>query len=113
MTLRRDKPEKGPEALKEVLSQLFTARGWGRRQERLHIERAWEGAAGEEIARKTRVGATRRGELEIEVANAVLLQELTHFHKRRLLAEMRRRLPGAGITGLRFRAGSFETDDTE
>ena len=41
------------------------------------------------------------------------MQELNHFHKRRLLAEMKKRLPAAGITGLRFRAGSFETDDTE
>jgi predicted nucleic acid-binding Zn ribbon protein len=113
MTIRRDQPERGPEPLKEVLSQLFAARGWGRRQERLHIERAWEAAAGAEIALKTRVGATRRGQLEIEVGNAVLLQELNHFHKRRLLEEMRKRLPAANITGLRFRAGSFATDDTE
>ncbi len=111
--LRKDKPEKGPEPLKEVLSQLFAARGWGRRQERLHVERAWEAAAGAEVARKTRVGATRRGVLEIEVANAVLMGELNDYHKRRLLNEMKKRLPTAGITGLRFRAGSFETDDTE
>ena len=37
--------------------------------------------------------------------NAVLLQELTHFHKRRLLEQLRQRLPGTPITDLRFRAG--------
>jgi predicted nucleic acid-binding Zn ribbon protein len=105
MTLRRETPDKGPERLNEVLSRLFTARGWGRRQGQLHLERAWEQAAGPDVAPQTRVDALRRGVLEVVVANAVLLQELTHFHKRRLLAELRGRLPNTPITDLRFRAG--------
>ena len=32
---------KGPEPLSEVLSRLFAARGWGRQQDRLRLERAW------------------------------------------------------------------------
>lgn len=111
--LRRDQPDEGPRKLKDVLSQLFVERGWGRRQARLHVERAWEAAAGAAVARKTRVGAVRRGVLEVEVANAPLMQELNDYHKKRLLTEMKKRLPGEGITALRFRAGSFETDDTE
>ena len=55
--------------------------------------------------RETRVAGLRRGVLEVTVANAVLLQELAHFHKRRLLEALRRRLPGTTITDLRFRAG--------
>ena len=39
------------------------------------------------------------------VGNAVLLQELAHFHKRRLLEQLRGRLPGTTLTDLRFRAG--------
>jgi predicted nucleic acid-binding Zn ribbon protein len=105
MTLRRDKPDKGPEALRDVLGQLFTARGWGRRQDRLHLERAWEGAAGADVASHTLVGGLRRGVLEVHVDSAVLLQELNGFHKRRLLAELRRRLPGTPLNDLRFRAG--------
>ena len=105
MAIRRDKPERGPEKLAEVLSRLFTARGWGRRQDRLHLEKAWEEAAGKDVAPHTRVGALRRGVLEVTVGNAVLLQELTHFHKRRLLEQLRRHLPGTPITDLRFRAG--------
>jgi hypothetical protein len=34
-----------------------------------------------------------------------LMQELAHFHKRRLLQELRRLLTGMPITDLRFRAG--------
>jgi predicted nucleic acid-binding Zn ribbon protein len=108
MAIRRDVPERGPERLGEILSRLFAARGWGRRQERLHLERAWADAVGPEFAAHTRPGALRRGVLEVVVDNAVLLQELTHYHKRRLLEQLRRRLPDTPLTDLRFRAGVLE-----
>jgi predicted nucleic acid-binding Zn ribbon protein len=108
MAIRRDPAGKGPELLGEILSRLFTARGLGQRQGRLHLERAWAEAAGPEHAAHTRVGALRRGALEVVVDNAVLLQELAHFHKRRLLEQLRRRLPGTPLTDLRFRAGVLE-----
>src|SRR6266852_285759 len=100
--------ESGPETLKEILSRLFTARGWGRRQGRLHLEKAWAEAAGPEFAAYTRVAGFRRGVLEVVVANAVLLHELAHFHKRRLLEGLRGRLPGTTLTDLRFRAGVID-----
>jgi len=85
MSLRRDTPEKGPERLGEILSRLFTARGWGRRQDRLHLEKIWNEAVGPDHAAHSRVGAVRRGVLEVVGDNAVLLQELADYHKRRLL----------------------------
>jgi predicted nucleic acid-binding Zn ribbon protein len=99
---------KGPELFREVLARLFAARGWGRRQGRLHLERAWAEAVGPEYAEHTRVGGLRRGVLEVEVDSAVLLQELAHFHKRRLLRELRGRLPGTAVNDLRFRNGARE-----
>ncbi|HZT79558.1 MAG TPA: DUF721 domain-containing protein [Gemmataceae bacterium] len=102
--------DKGPELLSEVLSRLFAARGWGRRQDRLRLEQAWAEAAGPEWAAHTRVGPLRRGVLEVAVSNAVLLQELAHFHKRRLLEGLRRRLPGTTVHDLRFRAGVVKDD---
>jgi predicted nucleic acid-binding Zn ribbon protein len=95
----------GPEAIGEVLSRLFIARGWGRRQDRLRLEQAWVAAAGEQTAANTRVGALRRGVLEIEVRGAVLLQELAQFQKRLLLQRLREQLPGVTVSDLRFRAG--------
>jgi predicted nucleic acid-binding Zn ribbon protein len=98
---------KGPESLGEILSRLFTARGWGRRQERLRLEEAWSaalaacGVAGDQ----TQVAALRRGVLEVVVGSGVLLQEMAHYHKRRLLEQLRSRLPGTTLTDLRFRAG--------
>jgi hypothetical protein len=114
MAIRRHQPGKGPENLGEILSRLFTARGWGRRQGRLHLEKAWADVILEvalevqaDLSGQTRVSALRRGVLEVEVGNAVLLQELTHFHKRRLLEALRRRLPETPLNDLRFRAGTL------
>jgi predicted nucleic acid-binding Zn ribbon protein len=108
---RQDGDNKGPERLGEVLSRLFTARGWGRQQDRLRLEKAWAEAAGPEVALKTRTGTLRRGVLEVLVGNAVLMQELAHFHKRRLLEALRRNLPTTPIHDLRFRAGVIDNQD--
>jgi len=103
--------KKGPEPLGEILSRLFAARGWGRRQGQLRLENAWAEAVGTTHAAHTRVAGFRRGVLEVEVNNGVLLQELAHFHKRRLLAELRGKLPGTTLTDLRFRAGTWPTKE--
>jgi predicted nucleic acid-binding Zn ribbon protein len=98
-------PERGPESLSEILSRLFTARGWGRRQDRLRLDRAWAEAAGPKIAPHTRVAKLAKGVLEVIVDSAVLLQELSSFHKRRLLQQLKALLPGTPLTDLRFKAG--------
>jgi len=100
--------DRGPEALGEVLSRLFTARGWGRRGERLRLEAAWAAAIGPEYAGATRVGALRRGVLEVIVGNAALMQELAHYHKKRLLEELHEKLPSITLSDIRFRAGNVE-----
>jgi hypothetical protein len=89
---------------------LFTARGWGRKQDRLRLEQVWAQAIGADRAKQTRVAGLRRGVLEIEVGSAVLLQELAHFHKRKLLEQIRASLPSVTVTDLRFRAGVVNED---
>jgi predicted nucleic acid-binding Zn ribbon protein len=106
----RNPDDRGPEPLKNILAQLFAARGWGRRQERLHLENAWAESAGPDFAKHTRVNGLKRGILEVVVDNAVLLQELAHFHKRRLLDELRRRLPRTALNDLRFRNGVIKKE---
>ena len=108
MTHKPGGPEGGPEPLKEILSRLFAARGWGRKQGRLRLEEVWAEVAGPELAPHTRVGTLRRGVLEVLVDNAVLLQELAHFRKRRLLEQLRGRLTNVPLTDLRFRAGVWD-----
>lgn len=105
----KDPDRRGPEALKDVIGRLFAARGWGRRQAQLRVEDAWASAAGPEQAAHTRVGRLQRGVLEIVVDSAVLLQELSHFHKRALLERLRKQLPT--VKELRFRTGVIKKQD--
>lgn len=97
----------GPENLSDILAKLFTARGWGRKSERVRLETAWAETIGPEWQAETRVVAMRRGVVEVEVKNGVLLQELAQFHKRRLLTDLRTRLPGTAVTDIKFRAGTW------
>jgi hypothetical protein len=105
--------DEGPELLKEILSRIFVARGWGRKQERLRLEQAWaECVAACGLApERTRVNGVRRGVLEVLVDNAVMLQEMTHFYKRKLLEMIRGRITGTTINDLRFRAGIVGKDE--
>src|ERR1043165_6320060 len=96
-----------PEPIREILARVFTARGWGRRQARLHLERAWSEAVGPDFDQHTRVLGLKRGVFEVEANSAILVQELMHYHKRRLLDALRQKLPGQTIKELRFRLGRF------
>ena len=78
----RRQQERGPEPIGDILARLFTARGWGRRQERLQLDQAWVEAVGPEFASRTRTESLRRGVLEVVVGNAVLLQILKLVNKR-------------------------------
>ena len=98
---------KGPEKIADVLGRLFMARGWGRKNERQRLEGAWAEAAGEKVLPNTRVLALKRGVLEVEVKNAVLMSELAQYHKRGLLAKLRKSLPGVTLTDIKFRAGAW------
>src|ERR1051325_5935317 len=104
---RLHQPDRDPEPIKEILARLFTAKGWGRRQARLQIERAWEEAAGVDHAEHTRVLGFRRGVLEIEVDSATLMHELVHFHKGRLLKALKRLLPSEPPREVKFRPGTW------
>jgi predicted nucleic acid-binding Zn ribbon protein len=98
---------KGPENIADILGRLFASRGWGRKNDRLRLESAWAEAVGPELQKETRVSGIRRGVLEVEVKNAVLLQELTQFHKRTILAKLRKALTGVTLTDIKFRAGAW------
>lgn len=96
----------GPENLSDVLGRLFTARGWGRLSERTRLETAWAEVSAEWPG-QTRVLGLKRGVLEVEVRNPILMQEMAQFHKRKLLGELRKKLAGQTLTDLKFRAGAW------
>ena len=98
---------KGPENLGDILGKLFAARGWGRKNDRLRLEAAWAEVAGPQLLKETRVMVVRRGVMEIEVRNSVLMQELAQYHKRNLLGKLRKQLPSLTLTDLKFKAGAW------
>ena len=99
---------RGPKPLGEVLGALVAARGFGRLQGQAELEAAWAGAIGEPARLQTRVGALRRGVLNITVAHPALHAELAGFRKPALLAALRQALPGLALHDLRFRVGPIE-----
>jgi hypothetical protein len=101
------KPDPGPESLKEILARVFTLRGWGRRSARLHLERAWAEAVATNHREQTRVLCLKRGIMEVEVNDAVLMQELSSFHRRKLLEKLKKSLPNEHVRDLKFRAGTW------
>ena len=67
---------RGPEAIGDVLGQLMARRGFAGVRRAATCEEAWRQAAGELAAEHSRVGAVRRGTLEVLVGNSTLMQEL-------------------------------------
>jgi predicted nucleic acid-binding Zn ribbon protein len=98
---------RGPQSIGNILAELMARRGFARVQSAAACEEAWQAAAGELAARYSRVGAIRRGRLEVTVANSTLVQELT-FQKTALLETLARLLPDERIQDLRFRVGPID-----
>jgi predicted nucleic acid-binding Zn ribbon protein len=94
-----------PQRIGDVLAELVARRGLGRVQSGELLSGAWRQAVGEFAARHSRVGAVRRGVLEVVVAHSALVQELT-FRKPDLLVQLARFAPDEQIRDLRFRCGA-------
>lgn len=96
-----------PAKIVDVLSELMSRRGFARVQSAALCESAWQQAAGELMARHTRVGEIKRNVLEITVAHSALAQELT-FQKAAILTRLASLLPDETIKDLRCRVGAIE-----
>ena len=92
-----------PKRIDNVIAQVVQRKGYAQVRATGERDQAWQQAVGE-IATATRVGALRRGVLEIEVANSLQIQELT-FRKEELIRKLQTALPDAGIKQLKFRVG--------
>ncbi len=98
---------RGPQPMSTVMAELMARRGFARIRGMTALETAWSEAAGEFIARHSRVAGVRRGKLEVLVASSTLAQELT-FRKPALLESLRKALPDETIGDLRFRVGPVQ-----
>ena len=97
------KKRHGAQPISDILSELVSRRGFARLRSQQHVEDAWNKAIGEPGSKYTRLGAVRRGVMEILVANSVLLQELAGFHKQPLLRKLQDLLGPSAVRDLRFR----------
>ena len=98
---------RGPQSIANVLAELMARRGLARVQSATALEQAWQEAAGPLAAGYTRVGAVRRGKLEVIVANSTLIQELS-YQKLTILESLTKLLPDQNVKDLRFRLGAME-----
>ena len=83
-------PERGPQPLKGIVSELITLRGWARSKGDMQLQRAWREAVGPQLAPQTRAVAIKNGVLHVGVGNAPLLSELASFHKQEILQKLKR-----------------------
>jgi predicted nucleic acid-binding Zn ribbon protein len=98
---------RSPKPMAGVIGQLMARRDYARVISSESLELSWREAAGQALARFTRVGRLRRGVLEVVVANSTMMQELA-FRKSQLLAQLRRLEPDQKIRDLRFRLGTLD-----
>ena len=96
-----------PQAIAEILAGLLAKRGYARELGTEELSTAWKNAAGELLAKHTRVGEVKRGVLEIVVANSMFMQELT-FQKQIVLDKLIALVPEQKIKNLRFKVGAIE-----
>lgn len=85
-----------------VLNEWLLRSGLLSRSARAELEQAWRQAAGEPVARETRVLALRRNRLWVEVGSAPLRAELEGFRKPELLSRLREHYCRKHISDIRF-----------
>ena len=99
-----------PKKIGNVVAQLMQRRGFAQIENSRQLEDVWYSVIGNSIVgdftTTTRVGAIRRGTLEVLVASSLMIQELT-FQKQRILQAMQQAYPAGKIKKIRFRVGNI------
>ena len=95
--------ERGVEPLKEVLSRVMIARGWGKVSAQARLEAAWKASVGSDWASITQALALRKGVLEVRVNDALTHQHLIMI-KAQLLTSLQERL-GPQLKDIKMRVG--------
>lgn len=96
-----------PQKMADVLSNLFSKRGYARVIETSDLQDAWHAAAGPKLGGDSRPGLVKRGALEVLVRNSAVLQELT-FMKKKLVEKLQVSAAQHKIKDLKFKVGVIE-----
>jgi predicted nucleic acid-binding Zn ribbon protein len=97
----------GPEAIGKIVADLMATSGLSQRKNLHRIWRCWSDMLGGEVSAHTRLAGMRKNVLYVEVDSAPLLQELSAFHKGRLLSGLKEASGAVPLRDIRFRLGSF------
>ena len=104
---QRQRHPRAPVRIADVMSRLMARKGYAQLQQGFQWEATWSDAAGEPLAKNSRIGRTNRGVLEITARNSAVLQELT-FQKQKLLKKLQNAAGANNLRDLRFRVGEID-----
>jgi len=97
---------KSPRRLGDLVSELFARRIIRGPVEGEQLTLAWQEVADPAWLHATRVLALRNDVLIVEVSSSAILFELNTFHKKQLLANLKRRMGEQRVRDLRFQHAS-------
>jgi len=97
----------GPEKLGDILDSFLRTSGLAQKLKHLEVYRAWEEVVGPDVAAATRVMGFAQHKIYVEVRSAARRHELATFFKKRILADLREKLPNILIQDIVFRPGSI------
>ena len=83
-------------------------KGYGQTKTNDELDDTWKAIVGEKWQTKTRIGNVSRGVLEVFVSSAAVNQHLG-FQKKKLIAELSKRVPQNKIKDIKFSLGSIES----
>lgn len=94
------KPQEDARRLGDLVSEVLKSTA-PRPAETNALARAWERAAGTDVAGRTRLLGLQRGVLKVGFESPALRQEVEAFRVKEILARLREELPGRRIASLR------------
>ena len=107
LTNQRRRFKRRPKRPANILSQLMARKGYGQTKTNDELDDTWNAIVGQKWQAKTRVGNISRGVLEVFVSSAAVNQHLG-FQKKKLIAELSKRVPQNKIKDIKFSLGSIE-----
>lgn len=107
LTRQRQRFQRRPKRPANILAQLMARKGYGQQKTNDELDEVWNAIVGEKWQSKTRVGNVSRGVLEVFVSSPAVNQRLG-FQKKKLMAELTKRLPQNKIKDIKFSLGSIE-----
>ena len=89
--------------LVDVVPSAMARIGLAQRFRESALQDQWREVMGDFVAAHTRPAGLHRNVLTVEVDHSAWLHEMTLFHKKAMLQNLRKRFPDLGIKDIRFR----------